>query len=229
VKRLLRGGALQPRERGELEIFMPEAAARSSVRERTADAAENELIERKKMTFMAEKVGEEFDGFICGVEAFGLFVELRDLFVEGLIAIEAIPGDRYRFIERRRIIQGERKGEVFALGDPVRVRLAGVNAARMEIVFALLEHRVGPRPAGPIAPVREIDTKAGRRGAARGKRREGERKRDEHRGKRRHEGGTSAPPAAGARAPAGGFRRGRRGAGGLGSGAVRSGRGRRGR
>jgi ribonuclease R len=221
VKRLLRGRALEARERGDLESFMPEAAARSSVRERTADAAENELIERKKMTFMAEKIGEEFDGFICGVEPFGIFIELRDLFVEGLIEIEDIPGDRFRFIDRRRIIQGERKGEVFALGDPVRVRLAKVNAARMEISFALLEHRAGPRPAGPIAPVREVaDTKAGRRTEARRKRLEDQRKRDEHRAKRSG-GGAQGQGAAG------GFRHGRRGSGGLGSGSVRSGRGRR--
>lgn len=221
VKRLLRGSPLQARERGDLETFMPEAAARSSVRERTADAAENELIERKKMVFMAEKIGEEYDGFICGVESFGLFVELREFFVEGLIAIEALAGDRFRFDERRRIIQGDRTGQVFALGDPVRVRLAGVNAARMEIVFALLEHRAGPRPAGPIAARKDLgDTKGERRAGARRRDRGSERKRTEHRGKRRQagEGGGAAPPTSG---------RGRRGAGGLGSGSVRSGRGRR--
>jgi ribonuclease R len=210
VKRLLRGGPLSAKERGDLEIFMPEAAARSSVRERTADAAENELIERKKMVFMGQKVGEEFDGFICGVEEVGLFVELRDLFVDGRVAIEALPWDRFAFVERQRILRGVRTGRVLALGDPVRVRLSAVNAARMEIVFALLDHRPGPRPAGVIAPLREVaDTRGGRRDTSRRKRREDERQRAGHE-----------------RQGAGGRRRGG-GGGPTGTGSVRSGRGRR--
>ena len=224
VKRLLRGGPIQAKERGELDLFMPEAAARSSVRERTADAAENELIERKKMVFMAQKVGEEFEGFICGVEAFGILVELRDLFVDGLVAIEALPGDRFHFIERQRIMKGERHGQVLALGDPVRVRLSRVNAARMEIEFALLEHRAGPRPAGVVAAPREaVDTRGGRRDIARGRRRESERKRAEVCG---------APPAGPPPPGRHGRRRGGRGhargpGGPTGAGSVRSGRGRR--
>ena len=207
VKRLLRGGAIQGKERGDLEVFMPEAAARSSVRERTADAAENELIQRKKMVFMAQKIGEEFDGFICGVEAFGIYVELRDLFVDGLVAIENLPGERFQFVERQRLMRGERSGKVLALGDPVRVRLSRVNAARMEIEFTLLDHRPGPRPAGVVAAPRPVaDTRAGRRDGAKRKRRE-----DDHK-----------------RAGSRGQRHGRRGAGGpTGSGSVRSGRGRR--
>jgi len=226
VKRLLRGGALPARERGDLEAFMPEAAARSSVRERTADAAENELIQRKKMVFMAQKIGEDFDGFICGVEAFGIIVELRDLFVDGLVAVESLPGDRFQFIERQRVMKGARHGQVLALGDPVRVRLSRVNSARMEIAFVLLEHRPGPRPAGIVAAVRDAaDTRGGRRDGARRKRRADDRKRTEARG--------APPPHGRGQAPAGEpvrhGRRGRRrgGGGATGAGSVRSGRGRR--
>jgi ribonuclease R len=147
VKRLLRGGPLAPRERTDLEGFLPDAAARSSFRERAADAAENELVERKKMTFMAARLGEVFDGFIGSVDPSGLFVELKGLFVEGLVPIAALPGDRYRFVERRRTIVGERGGRVFAIGDPVRVQLARVDSARLEIDFALVEARAGARPA----------------------------------------------------------------------------------
>jgi ribonuclease R len=168
VKRLLSGGPLAPGERGVLEAFVPEAAARSSFRERAADAAENELIERKKMAYMAERVGEEYEGFICGVERFGLFVELRELFVEGLVPIETLPGDRFLFVERRRLLQGERHGQVLALGDPVRVRVDRVSQARLEIDFALLEARPGPRPAGTAPPARPpIDRRAKRRAGER--------------------------------------------------------------
>ncbi|HZN55780.1 MAG TPA: ribonuclease R, partial [Candidatus Polarisedimenticolaceae bacterium] len=150
VKRMLKGGPLEPKERGDLESFLPEAAARSSIRERSADAAENELVERKKMAFMAERLGEEFEGFVCGVEPFGAFVELREFFVEGLVPIQSLPDDRYRYDERRRVLRGERSGRVIALGDPARVRIDRVDAFRLEIDFSLIESRRGPRPAGPV-------------------------------------------------------------------------------
>jgi ribonuclease R len=181
VKRLLRGGALGTRERGNLEAFLPEAAARSSFRERTADAAENELVERKKAAFMAERLGEEYDGFVSGVEPFGVFVELREFFVEGLVPIERLADDRYRYDERRRILRGERGGRVIALGDPARVRVDSVNPFRLEIEFSLIESRPGPRPAGPGAyPAGPVLHPAGaersgraRHGRGRGRRRGG--------------------------------------------------------
>jgi ribonuclease R len=150
VKRMLKGGPLAAKERGDLEDFLPEAAARSSIRERSADAAENELVERKKMAFMAERLGEEFEGFVCGVEPFGAFVELQEFFVEGLVPIQSLPDDRYRYDERRRVLRGERTGRVLALGDPARVRIDRVDAFRLEIDFSLIELRAGPRPAGAV-------------------------------------------------------------------------------
>jgi ribonuclease R len=165
VKRLLRGGPLAPRERGALEEFLPEAAARSSFRERAADAAENELIQRKKIAFMAARLGGEFEGFIGAVEPTGLTVELRELFVEGVVPTESLTDDHYRYIERRRILQGERRGRVLALGDPVRVRVDKVDAARLEIEFALLEARAGSRPTGLFPKSKPA---AGRRDRARG-------------------------------------------------------------
>jgi len=154
VKRMLRGGPLAPRERSDLEAYLPDAAARSSFRERAADGAENELVQRKKMTFMAARLGEEFDGFIGSVEPFGFFVELRDLFVEGLVPLATLGGDNYRFVERRRTLQGERTGRVFAIGDPVRVRIDKVDTFRLEIDFSLIDARTGARPMGQLPPPR---------------------------------------------------------------------------
>jgi len=145
VKRMLRGGAIADRERAELESFLPEAAARSSLRERNADAAENELMQRKKMAFMAERLGEEFDGFVSGVEPFGALVELKEYFVDGLVPIQSLPDDRYRYDERRRVLRGERKGRVIGLGDPARVRVDRVNPFRLEIEFSLIDSQRGPR------------------------------------------------------------------------------------
>ena len=171
VGRLRDGAPLDPRERAGLEETLPDVAARSSVRERTADAAENELIERKKMAFMAERVGEEFQGFVSRVEPFGLFVELREFFVQGLIPIARLGDDRYRFVERRRVLAGERRGRVFAMGDEVRVRIAGVDQFRLEIDFELLQARPGAR-----APVQAPGPRPGH--GPRGRpRREGRRRR----------------------------------------------------
>jgi ribonuclease R len=174
VKRLLRGSPLAPRERATLEELLPEAAARSSFRERAADAAENELIQRKKIAFMAARVGEEFEGFVGAVLPSGLTVELREFFVEGTVPIESLSDDRYRFIERRRILQGERGGRVLALGDAVRVRVDKVDSARLEIELALLESRAGARPTGLFPKAKPAagrrDRERPRRGAPRGTR-----------------------------------------------------------
>ncbi len=206
VKRLLRGRPMAERERGALEEFLPEAAARSSFRERAADAAENELIERKKIAFMAARLGEEFEGFIGAVEPSGLTIELRELFVEGTVPIESLTDDRYQYVERRRILQGERRGRVLALGDPVRVRLEKVDAARLEIELALLEARAGSRPTG-LFP-KKTKPATGRREQVRGGGRGGS---------RGHEAGSAG----------GGARQGARGEGRRRGGARRRGRSRR--
>jgi ribonuclease R len=75
------------------------------------------------MAYMAERIGEEFDGFIASVAPFGFFVEITDLFVEGLVHVSSLPKDRYHFVERRHILRGERSGAVFRIGAPFRVRL----------------------------------------------------------------------------------------------------------
>ncbi|HEU4403451.1 MAG TPA: ribonuclease R, partial [Candidatus Polarisedimenticolia bacterium] len=172
VHRLLRrqrtGGPFLDKERGALEEFLPEAALRSSRTERTADAAENELVEWKKMAFMSERLGEEFDGFIMSIHPFGFVVELREFYVDGLIAIESLHDDRYRFIERKQILKGDRHGRVFKLGDRVRVRVDRVNQFLLRLDFSLVEPRLGPgtaarrRDGGGRRPGRE-ETKRPRR------------------------------------------------------------------
>jgi len=117
-------------------------AAQASLAERRAAEAERELVEWKKMKFMIDKVGEEFDGLIVAVERFGFFVELADLFVEGLVPIETLPGDRYSWRENERRIVGERSRLSFAIGDTVRVRLDRVNAVEGKLQFSY----AGPRP-----------------------------------------------------------------------------------
>ncbi|HXU12689.1 MAG TPA: S1 RNA-binding domain-containing protein, partial [Candidatus Binatia bacterium] len=78
---------------------------------------------------------------------FGLFVELQEFFISGLVTIESLPGDRYRFIEKKQILKGERSGRVFKLGDRVRVRVDRVDQFHLRAEFSLLETG-GPAPPG---------------------------------------------------------------------------------
>jgi len=167
LRRVLERSPLAPRERNDLEAFLPEAALHSSRMERSADAAENELVEWKKMAYMADRVGEEFDGVIISLQPYGFFVELRDLFIDGLVRLETIEDDRYRFIETKQILKGERHGRVFKLGDEVRVRVDRVNRFLLQIDFSLAgdEAYRERRPAAPRVPAR-----ASGRGARRARR-----------------------------------------------------------
>ena len=84
----------------ELESDLPEMARHCSDMERRADDAERELVQWKKVRFMADKVGDEFDGYITGVAAFGLFVQLTEHYVEGLVHVSSMADDYYRFLEK---------------------------------------------------------------------------------------------------------------------------------
>jgi ribonuclease R len=130
---------------------MPEIGRHTSERERRAMDAERELVQWKKVRFMADKVGEEYDGYVTGVSAFGLFVELIEHFVEGLVHVATMVDDYYRFVETAHVLKGERSGKVFRLGDRIRVQVVRVDTERRQVDLGLvdvLEHmrtgRVGP-------------------------------------------------------------------------------------
>ncbi|HMF79025.1 MAG TPA: ribonuclease R, partial [Bryobacteraceae bacterium] len=111
----------------------------TSFTERRAAEAERELIESKKVKFMEDRVGEEFDALIISTTKFGFFVELADLFVEGLVPIETLPGDRYRYHENGRQVIGERTRKTYAIGDAVRVRLDRADTVERKLNFAVVE------------------------------------------------------------------------------------------
>src|SRR5262249_12106625 len=116
-------------------------ATESSENERRADAAERELVEWKKIKFMRDRVGEDFDAMILSATKYGLFVELDSLFVEGLVPIQslgALDNDYYTFRENTRQIIGERWGRKFSLGQKVRVVLDRVDAVEKRLQFSIL-------------------------------------------------------------------------------------------
>jgi ribonuclease R len=114
-----------------------------SQRERVAMEAEREILDRYRVRLMKEKVGEVFDGVISGVMAFGFFVELKDIFVEGLVRITSLHDDYYHYHEKRYCLIGERTHQAFKIGDEVKVRVERVDAERRQIDFGLVKEQIG--------------------------------------------------------------------------------------
>ncbi len=139
--------------------------------ERRAADAERELIEWKKVRFMQDRIGEEFSGIILNVTKYGLFVELDDLFIEGLVPLATLQRDRYRFNEYSRQILGESSGHRISVGDAVRVILDRIDAVENKLQFALVEELPEPakKPSGKKA-TRSSATHQSKKRQARSKR-----------------------------------------------------------
>jgi predicted RNA-binding protein with RPS1 domain len=120
---------------------LDEIAEESSQSERRADDAERELMEWKKVKFMEPRIGEDFDGLIISVTKFGFFVELTDLFVEGLVPLSTLTDDRYTYHENTRQIIGQRSRKAYSLGDRVRVLVDRIDPVEKKIQFADLEEQ----------------------------------------------------------------------------------------
>jgi ribonuclease R len=110
-----------------------------SNRERVAMEAEREILDRYQVRFMKDKIGEDFEGVISGVTAFGFFVELKDIFVEGLVRLTDLHDDYYHYHEKRYCLVGERTHKTFRIGDEVRVRVDRVDVERRHIDFGLVK------------------------------------------------------------------------------------------
>ena len=114
-------------------------AAESSQAERRADDAERELIEWKKIKFMQDRIGEDFNAIILSCTKYGFFVELDDLFIEGLVPLTTLHDDRYFFRDTDRTIAGARNGHVFRMGQRVHVLLDRIDRQQRRLQFALIE------------------------------------------------------------------------------------------
>lgn len=121
-------------------------AEESSQSERRADDAERELMEWKKVKFMQDRVGEDFDGLIISITKFGMFVELIDLFIEGLVPLHTLTDDRYTYHENTREIVGQSNRKIFRLGQRVHVLVDRIDPVEKKIQFALLEEEKPRQP-----------------------------------------------------------------------------------
>ena len=107
--------------------------------ERRADEAERELLQWKKVRFMADKVGDEYEGYITGVAPYGLFVELIEHYVEGMVHVSSMADDYYRFVEQQHILRGENTKKVYRLGDKVNVQVVRVDMERRQVDLGIVE------------------------------------------------------------------------------------------
>ncbi len=123
------------------EDVLHEIADDTSFSERRAAEAERELLEWKKAKFMQGRLGDDFDGLIVSVTKFGLFVELNDLFIEGLVPLSTMAGDSYTYHENTRQIIGRRNRRTYSIGDRVQVLADRVDPVQHKIQFALVEEQ----------------------------------------------------------------------------------------
>jgi ribonuclease R len=149
--RAARHGVLTDDTREEWNDELPEVARHTSEMERRADEAERELLQWKKVKFMADKVGDEFEGYVTGVASFGLFIELIEHFVEGMVHVSTMADDYYRFVEGAHLLRGENTHKVYRLGDKVKVQVIRVNMELRQVDLGLVEilERVREGERGP--------------------------------------------------------------------------------
>ena len=137
--RASRAGRLSAKERRERLAELRELAKQTSELERRAEEAEREVVRWQQSRFMADKVGDTFAGYVIGVTGFGLFVELVEPFVDGMVHISTMADDYYRFDEAHHLWRGEGSGRVYRLGDRVEVQLVRVDRDRRQLELALTE------------------------------------------------------------------------------------------
>jgi ribonuclease R len=126
--------------------------------ERRADAAVYEVLEWIKCDYMSDRVGDIHDGVITGVAKFGFFVELVDVFVEGLIHVSTLAGDYYQYDQPSQTLVGERAGATYGMGDTVSVQVARVNVTERKMDFELISHT-------PLTSRRKGSEQSGGKGA----------------------------------------------------------------
>jgi len=159
------------------EVELAQIADETSQTERRAAEAERELVEWKKVRFMQDRVGEEFAALVLNPAKFGLFVELIDMFVEGLVPIDSLRDDHYTWRENTHEIVGERWGRRFRAGDRVQVILDRILAQERKLQFSIVEEGIPLTGKKPVARPLRPSKKARKASHANKARKPGKRKR----------------------------------------------------
>jgi ribonuclease R len=164
------GHAVEGEERDRLETALRTLGPVCSAKEQEAEKAERTAVQWKTALFLRDRVGEVFNGRVSGVVAFGCFVQLDEVFADGLIHIKELVDDYYEFDERRHRLVGERTGKIWRLGDQVKVKLVRVDLDSFQIEVVPVGIKPDRRAAGP-KDRRPKKRPTGRKGAPRKERR----------------------------------------------------------
>lgn len=138
IKETASKGYLSEQRQEELDNKLPKIADHCSLQERRAVDAERDSVDLKKIEFMQDKIGEEFEGIISGITGFGIFVELENT-VEGLIHIKNLKDDYYHYDEEKYHLIGERTKKIYRIGDELKIKVDSVNLEERELDFKLIE------------------------------------------------------------------------------------------
>jgi ribonuclease R len=135
---------------------------------------------------MADKVGDEYEGYVTGVAPYGLFIELIEHYVEGLVHISSMADDYYRFVEQQHVLRGENTKKIYRLGDKVKVQVVRVDMERRQVDLGLVDILESVREERPRGPIRSrTKPKAEQRRARRPGRRERQARKEGGRGRGR--------------------------------------------
>jgi ribonuclease R len=140
-------------ERDEQEAFLAGVAAQCSDRERAAMKVERDIDSYYAAMFMQDKIGNEYDAVVAGVTERGMFCELSEVFVEGMVPAEEL-GDSIEFDEELQRLRVGRSGKSYGVGDTIRVRVAAADPVRRRITLvpASAPRRAGLEPDGDVSP-----------------------------------------------------------------------------
>jgi ribonuclease R len=166
------------------EHLLHDIAEESSQSERRSDEAERELMEWKKIKFMRNRVGDEFDALIISTTKYGFFVELTDMFVEGLVPLNTLIDDRYTYRENTRQIMGERSKHAYSIGDRVRVLLDRIDTQQRKLQFSVVVEERKPVKKAAV-PAQAMLAKQAQPANPKKEKREKKKKNKDHKKKRR--------------------------------------------
>ena len=150
IRMVLQGEKLSEASRKKLEMDLAQICEHCSYRERLAADAERESIKLKQVRLMAKHVGEDFDGTVVGMAGSGIFIQLGDPYVEGMISADTLEDDHYEWIESRMIFRGQRSGKAFKIGDQCRVKTVKADLDKRQIEFTLVSMAAKPTPSPVI-------------------------------------------------------------------------------
>jgi len=137
----LKNGRYPEKLNKRLDTILKHIGDHCSETERVAEAAERDAVKMLQIAYMSDRLGEEYDGVISGILNFGFFVRLNDIGVEGMVRLSSLDDDYYSFDEKRFRLVGRQTGNVFRLGDTVRVGVLAVDTPKSELNLFLVKSR----------------------------------------------------------------------------------------